>query len=73
MIYTLFIWTVVGFAGAGTQVSTTFKKEMDWRPLATVEPMYLDEKNDAKLKAKCEEVARQLNIKPEQYRCVRTK
>lgn len=62
MIYTLFLWTVVGFAGAGTQYSKVFKTEMDWRPMAET----------ASIKD-CERVAKELNLKDGNYRCVKTK
>ena len=65
MIYTLFIWTVVGFAG--TQTSTW--KQYDWRPIAEVHQRVqgVDAIKD------CEEVARQLGLQKDRYRCVRTK
>ncbi len=66
MVYTLFLWTVVGFAGAGTQFSssfkTDFKTEMDWRPMA-----------ETVSKAECERVAKELALKENKYRCVKTK
>ena len=61
-MYTLFLWTVVGFAGAGTQYSSTWKTEMDWRPLA--ETVSVED---------CKRVAKELSLKEEKYRCIKTK
>ena len=33
MTYILVIWTVVGFAGAGTSASMYWQKAYDWRPI----------------------------------------
>ena len=67
-IYILVIWTVVGYAG--TQTSTHVK--YDWRPIGE---FHLEEGRTNKRTAKemCEEGARQLALKPENYRCVRSK
>lgn len=70
MIYTLFIWTVV--ATQADNNANYQKSVRDWRALATVEPYGLEQSHD-KMMAKCEDVARQLNISKERYRCVRTK
>lgn len=69
MIYTLFIWTVVA---ASVESHLPAHKHMDWRPLATVESYELDKSHD-KMMAKCENVARQLSIPKDNYRCIRTK
>ncbi len=70
MTYTLFIWTVVAMAGTGTSAYTTIEK--DWRPLAEFNSLYhRDEPNKAQ--ELCEAAARQLGLKPQLYRCVRTK
>jgi hypothetical protein len=69
MIYTLFIWTIVAAEHAYTNVPRQF---YDWRPIATVEPNEWD-RNADKMLAKCEDIARQLNIAKERYRCIRTK
>jgi hypothetical protein len=64
MIYTLFIWTVVA-----TQAVTTSSYQRsvhDWRALATVETNVIGIE-------KCDDVARQLNIPKDRYRCIRTK
>ena len=59
MSYILVIWTIVGYAG--TQVSTHTK--YDWRPIGEFHGT----------QANCEIAARQLSLKPEAYRCVRSK
>ncbi len=71
-IYILVIWTVVGYAGAGTQFSTHYKSEYDWRPIGE---FYMEEGRTNKKTAlqMCEEAARQLALKSEKYRCVRSK
>lgn len=68
--YTLFVWTVVAVAGDHHGVS---KQAMDWRALTTVESYYMTDKNPEVMMAKCEDVARQLSIPKERYRCIRTK
>ena len=65
MIYTLFIWTVVAHAH-------TYNLDMDWRALTTVEAAQA-EYDEKVMLAKCQGVARQLNIPAEKYRCVRTR
>ena len=75
MIYILMIWTVVGFAGAGTQYSRDWKTERDWRPLGEFQA----EMNGAGLQLgktaqqMCEDAARQLALKTDAYRCVRSR
>ena len=69
MIYTLFIWTIVAAQAPHMSYPTQF---YDWRSIATVEANEWDRNND-KMLAKCEDVARQLNISKERYRCIRTK
>lgn len=71
MIYTLFVWTVVAAIPVGTYGNERLFRE--WRPIATVEPRYVSEKDDDSMLAKCSGVARELNIPKERYRCVRTK
>lgn len=63
MIYTLMVWSVIAIAGAGSQYSREFKTEHGWRPLAEFQ-------NGEKL---CEDGAKQLGLKADMYRCVRTK
>lgn len=64
MIYTLFIWTVVAMAGDRHYQA----KEHDWRPIAEFQSGAGE--NGQTL---CEQGARQLGLKVEKYRCVRTK
>lgn len=66
--YILVIWTVVGYAG--TQSSTHIK--MDWRPIGEfhLEQGRLGGKSALEM---CEDAARQLALKSENYRCVRSK
>lgn len=67
MIYILVIWTVV--AGAGTNTSTHYK--YDWRPLGEfhMEEGRMNKKTALEM---CEAGARELGLKRENYRCVRT-
>lgn len=70
MIYILMIWTVVGHAGMSHSIST----KMDWRPLGE---FHMEEgRYGGNMKTAlqmCEDAARQLALKPENYRCVRSK
>ncbi len=66
MIYILMIWTVVGYAGTSHSTST----KMDWRPLGEFHNTNVSEYN---AQEKCEAAARQLGLKPENYRCIRSK
>ncbi len=69
--YILVIWTVVGAFGQGT--GTYIPKEYrDWRPIGE---FHLDQGRMGGKSAleMCEEGARQLALKPENYRCVRSK
>jgi hypothetical protein len=72
MTYILMIWTVVGYAGAGTQYSRDYKIERDWRPLGE---FHMEEGRMGKKTARemCEDAARQLALKYENYRCIRSK
>ncbi len=64
MIYTLYIWTVVAMAGDRHYQA----KAMDWRPIGEYHDF-----SAGTGQAKCEEAARQLGLKHENYRCVRSK
>jgi hypothetical protein len=64
MIYILLIWTVVG-AGASSKSADVIK--YDWRPLGEFQS------TSHTSKALCEDAARQLGLKSENYRCVRSK
>jgi hypothetical protein len=68
MIYILMIWTVVGYAGMSHSTST----KMDWRPLGEfhTEEGRLGKKTAQEM---CEDAARQLGLKTENYRCIRSK
>lgn len=62
------IWTVVGFAGMSHSTVT----KMDWRPLGE---FHMEEDRIGKKTAQemCNDAARQLGLKSENYRCVRSK
>jgi hypothetical protein len=64
MIYVLMLWTTVAMAGD----RHVQQKAYDWRPMAE----FHDFSAGTGL-AKCEEAARQLGLKSDRYRCVRTK
>jgi hypothetical protein len=69
MIYILLIWTVVGVGDA--KGSRTVVK-YDWRPLGE---FHMEEGRMGKKTAQemCEDAARQLGLKTDAYRCVRSK
>jgi hypothetical protein len=69
MIYILLIWSVVGVGDA--KGSRTVVK-YDWRPLGE---FHMEEGRMGKKTAQemCEDAARQLGLKIENYRCVRSK
>lgn len=62
MSYILMVWTVIAMAGDRHGVSA---RAYDWRPLG--------EFHSATSKELCEDAARQLGLKAENYRCVRSK
>jgi hypothetical protein len=64
MTYILMIWTVVAMAGDRHYQN----KAMDWRPIGEFYDF-----SAGSGQAKCEEAARQLGLKIENYRCVRSK
>ncbi len=68
-IYILMIWTVVGVGDADRSPT---KIKYDWRPLGEfhLEGGRMGRKSAREM---CEEGARQLGLKPENYRCVRSK
>ena len=68
MIYILLIWTVVG---ASDSKGGPMKAYRDWRPLG--EFHYEDQGRGKTALQMCEEAARQLALKPDTYRCVRSK
>ena len=66
--YILMIWTVVGFAGDRHYQA----KAYDWRPIGE---FHMEEGRMNKMSAKemCEQAARELGLKSDAYRCVRSK
>lgn len=68
-IYILMIWTVVG---ASDSRGGPMKAYYDWRPLGE---FHMEEGRMGKKTAQemCEEAARQLGLKTDAYRCVRSK
>jgi hypothetical protein len=66
MSYILYIWTAVAMAGDRHYQT----KAMDWRPIGEYHNTNTSGHN---AQEKCEEAARQLGLKPENYRCVRNK
>lgn len=69
MTYILVIWTVVALAGDRHGVNS---KSYDWRPIGE---FHMEEGRMGKKTAQqmCEDAARQLALKTENYRCVRSK
>ena len=70
MTYVLMIWTVVA-ATVGHSKQYPMLQH-DWRPIAEFHANGHSESNYTTL-TKCQEAARQLGLKSERYRCVRTK
>lgn len=70
-IYILMIWTMVGASGS-TGRGGYMKAYYDWRPLGE---FHMEEGRMGKKTAQemCEDAARQLGLKTENYRCVRSK
>jgi hypothetical protein len=64
MTYVLMLWTAVAMAGD----RHVQQKAYDWRPMAE-----FHETITASANSKCEEAARQLGLKSDRYRCIRTK
>lgn len=66
--YILVIWTVVGAGGMSHSIVT----KMDWRPIGEfhMEGGRMNKKTALEM---CEDAARQLGLKTENYRCVRSK
>ena len=62
MIYVLMLWTAVTANGQSNLMGNVI---YDWRPMA--------EFHESQGGSKCEEAARQLGLKSDRYRCVRTK
>lgn len=64
MTYILMIWTVVAMAGDRHYQA----KSYDWRPIGEYHSSFAVEGRE-----RCEDAARQLGLKTENYRCVRNK
>jgi hypothetical protein len=71
MIYILLIWTVVGYGGTKSGLHT----KHDWRPLGEFysETNGHGFQNGKTAQQMCEDAARQLGLKNDAYRCVRSK
>jgi hypothetical protein len=71
MIYILLIWTVVGYGGTKSGLHT----KHDWRPLGEFysETNGHGFQNGKTAQQMCEDAARRLGLKTENYRCVRSK
>lgn len=63
MIYTLFIWTVI--ACGDIRLGCKY----DWRPIGE----FVSESNRTDAKAMCEDAGRQMGMKAENFRCIRSK
>lgn len=66
MIYVLMLWTAVTANGTSNIAGNI---TYDWRPMAE----FHDFSGGFNGLTKCEEAARQLGLKSDRYRCVRTK
>jgi hypothetical protein len=69
MIYILLIWTVVGASDSKGGPQRAYR---DWRPLGE---FHMEEGRMGKKTAQemCEDAARRLGLKTDNYRCVRSK
>jgi hypothetical protein len=72
MIYILMIWTVVG-VGASDKSANVIK--LDWRPLGEFQAELSNTgfQNGKTAQQMCENAARELGLKSDAYRCVRSK
>ena len=64
--YILVIWTIVGYAGTAHIIHEKY----DWRPIGEFHQSVGQGKNAIEM---CEDAARQLAVKADRYRCVRSK
>ena len=64
MTYVLMMWTAIAMVGTVNVHAKTY----DWRPMAEFHETFTASAN-----SKCEEAARQLGLKSDRYRCIRTK
>ena len=73
MIYILMIWTVV--AGGVRPNYSGMELQRDWRPLGEFHAELLNSGFQTSKTAQqmCEDAARQLGLKSDAYRCVRSK
>ena len=62
--YILVIWTIVGYTG-----NMPVSEKYDWRPIGEFYNASDAGKNAQQM---CEEAARQLALKPERYRCLKS-
>ena len=69
MIYILMIWTVVGASDSKGGYMHAYR---DWRPLGEFH-MEEGRMNKKTAQEMCEDAARQLGLKTDVYRCVRSK
>lgn len=71
MTYILMIWTVVSMTGAKHYET----KAYDWRPLGEFRSQTnsADQQYGKNAEQMCEQAARQLGLKTENYRCVRSR
>ena len=68
MSYILVIWTIVGYAGTAHSLNSKY----DWRPIGEFH-LENGRMNKKTAKEMCEDAARQLALKADRYRCVRSK
>ena len=69
MTYILVIWTIVAVQGTGTG-NHNMHRERDWRPIGEFHNVPDAGKTAQQM---CEDAARQLGLKSDAYRCVRSK
>lgn len=74
MIYILMIWTAVA-GGVRLNNYSGMEIQRDWRPLGEFHAELLNSgfQNGKTAQQMCEEAARQLGLKSENYRCIRSK
>lgn len=65
--YILVIWTAVAASDSDRSIRKVY---MDWRPIGEFQTTAVPR---TEAKDLCEEAAKQLVLKPENYRCVRSK
>jgi hypothetical protein len=70
MTYILYVWTVVGLVGSHHGIGG---QAMDWRANGIYESSTFNTEGYVDGRDKCEQAARQLGLKSDKYRCVRSK